>query len=176
MDDTLEEQYFRWLYHQIDDSESENPAETYWKLARQLHEKEFVWIIPHDDNRIEDGRELRYTFAYETEQRLTPEWHSFPVSVLEVLIGLSHRLSFQLDETPQYWFWKLIWNLDLSRCTDKRYPPAVRRGVDEILDRVIWRTYEYSGEGGLFPLDDPHEDQRRVELWDQMSAYVIERL
>jgi hypothetical protein len=171
MNEPLEETYFKWLYGRIADSD-----DPYWSLALQLHKKEFLWFVPNDDNRIEDGRELRYDFAYTTGTQLTPAWHSFPVSTLEVLIGLAIRLEFQLDESLDFWFWQMIDNLNLMEITDDKYDDRSRELVDETLDTLIWRTYLYSGEGGLFPLEDPQEDQRKVELWYQMSAYVIERL
>jgi hypothetical protein len=40
------------------------------------------------------------------------------------------------------------------------------------MERCVWRTYEPNGVGGFFPLENPNEDQREVELWYQMSAYV----
>jgi len=173
MDAPLEEEYFQWLYSRI-----EQEREDYWSLARQLHKKEFVWFIPNDDNRIEDGRELRYEFSYTTQQPLTPAWHSFPVSMLEMLIALSVRLAFQLDGEDRDWFWELMRNLELDPFTDNLYWTDKRaaRYVDDALEQVIWRTYEYSGAGGLFPLDSPSEDQRELELWYQLNAYVIERL
>lgn len=172
MGESLEETYLKWLFEQIADPK----RDPYWSLIRQLHRKEFHWTIPNDDNRIEDGRELRYEFSYSTETPLTPAWHSYPVSMLEVMIGIAIRLEFQLDESVAFWFWRLMDNLDLVDIPDHRYNARTQEKIDEALDRVIWRTYEYSGDGGLFPLDDPQEDQRRVELWYQMSAYVIERL
>jgi hypothetical protein len=64
-------------------------------------------------------------------------------------------------------------NLELNPYND-------RDGVDEAhvtetLDRVIYRNYESNGHGGFFPLEDPDEDQRRVELWYQLNAYLNER-
>jgi hypothetical protein len=36
------------------------------------------------------------------------------------------------------------------------------------------REYFPSGKGGLFPLENPREDQTKVEIWYQMHAYVME--
>jgi hypothetical protein len=38
------------------------------------------------------------------------------------------------------------------------------------------REYDPDGRGGLFPLDGTHANQREVELWYQMQAYIIERM
>jgi hypothetical protein len=175
MDVTLENSYFEWLVAQTEDPEVSDPRYTHWSLLRQLHQKEFVWLIANDDNRVEDGRELRYEFSYDTKRRLTPEWHSFPVSVLEMIIALSKRLTFQADGEVRTWFWHLMANLGLDHISDDRYnaKPTTIKVIDQTLETLIWRNYDYSGDGGLFPLSDPKEDQRRVEIWYQMNAYII---
>jgi hypothetical protein len=48
------------------------------------------------------------------------------------------------------------------------------QAIDDILDSVIWRTYSPDGRGGFFPLNQPQEDQRKIEIWYQMNKYVIE--
>jgi hypothetical protein len=58
MHEPLEEAYFRWLCNQVVNVKLKNPSRTYWSLLKQLHSREFVWIIPNDDNRLEDGRYL----------------------------------------------------------------------------------------------------------------------
>ena len=46
--------------------------------------------------------------------------------------------------------------------------------ADGGLDGFINRQYEANGEGGLFPLKGVCEDQREVEIWYQMNAYLYE--
>lgn len=173
MSEPLDELYFRWLYSQVGSVKQKNPARTYWSLLKQLFTKEFVWIIPNDDNRLEDGRDLRYEFVDEQNlDDVEPEWLGLGCSMLEMLIALANRLSFEDDQPADAWFWKLIENLGLRGFTD-RYPYD-EEIVDEILDNVIWRTYEEDGRGGLFPLKHPNQDQRDVEIWYQLSAYLLE--
>lgn len=171
----LEESYFTWLYHQVASLRIKNPSKTYWSLARQLFTTEFVWFIPNDDNRVEDGRDLRHEFLAEAEiEEVDPEWMRQGCSMLEMLIGLSRRLSFEDDGTPRDWFWKLIENLDLERCTDRNYDHIHKAEIEETLNHVIFRTYAPNGHGGLFPLRHAQEDQTNVELWYQLSAYLLE--
>jgi hypothetical protein len=92
--------------------------------------------------------------------------------MLELLIGLSRRLSFVADGEPFDWFWQLMENLGLEKYNDNTVIPE--KEVDGILDEVIWRTYKRNGSGGLFPLRKATEDQRDVELWYQLSAYLLE--
>lgn len=173
MSEPLDEIYFIWLYHEVAPISLKNPARTYNKLFRKLFTTEFVWIVPNDDNRVEDGRDLRYEFLREKEiDDIDPEWMGLGCSMLELLIGLSRRLSFEMDGEPSGWFWTLLENVGLNEFNDKVY--ISDEPVDEILNRVIFRTYGSDGHGGLFPLCHTDDDQRNVELWYQLSAWVME--
>ena len=178
MDEPLEEQYFTWLYNQVASVRLKNPARTYWSLTRLLHKKEFEWSVPNDDNRVEDGRDLRHEFVTQHHiYRPDPEWVGMPCSMLEMLIGLSQRLSYEAEGDARDWFWELIENLDLEHFNDRAYHGDVSKyHINAILDRVIKRQYQPDGYGGLFPLHDPRRDQRKVELWYQMSNYLLERV
>lgn len=171
----LDEDYMVWLYSQVGSVKLRNKSKSHWSLIRQLYKKEFVWIIPNDDNRVEDGRDLRHEFLetcgiYGAE----PEWMGIGCSMLEMLIGLSRRLSFEAEGEPRVWFWHLIEMLDLEQYTDRMYNEVAEKRIDETLDTVIFRNYAPDGSGGLFPLNRPNEDQREVEIWYQLNAYLLE--
>ena len=174
---SIDEKYFAWLYSQICDTRTRDLRDSYWHLAEQLYCKEFVWFVPNDDNRNEEGIELRKEFIEQEEVPYPGDpWVYMSCSMLELLIGLSRRLSF-LDEKPvNDWFWELIDNAGLYYANDFVYDFDVEEDVDSTLDRIIWRLYNSDGDGGLFPLKHPNEDQRTVELWYQMSAYLSEKL
>lgn len=139
---------------------------------RQLYTTEFVWIVPNDDNRVEDGRDLRLRFLEdENIVDVDAEWMGFGCSFLEMLIALAGTLSFETNKTSRFWFWHLLENLGLDSFTDNRYEEEY---VDEVVQRVIWRKYASNGHGGLFPLRYADEDQRKVEIWYQLSAYLLE--
>lgn len=162
--------YFHWLIPQIDSRERRRA--THNDVLMLLHTKEFVWTVPNDDNRVQDGRDLRPEFLREHRAPSIIVLDE-PVTVLEVLIALSRRLAFAAGGAAEGWAWQLMINLDLARMND----PLTRRKVDrtdEILEALIWRTYNPDGSGGFFPLSWPEEDQTKVELWYQMSAYVNE--
>lgn len=172
----LDERYFHWLYGQVCSVEAQNPSRTYVNLLSIMYTKEFVWLVPNDDNRVEDGKDLRYEFLEDIGT--TPEerdrlWLELGCSFLEMLIALSRRLSFEAGDSPRVWFWHLIENLELEEFSDR--VDISKEHVDGVLDRVIWRTYEYNGGGGLFPLQYPEQDQRKVELWYQLSDYIVEQ-
>lgn len=172
MSKPLDELYFTWLYSQVGDLEARNQSRTYWKILKQLFVKEFIWIIPNDDNRIEDGKALRHEFANDVDiTNVDEDWMRLGCSMLELLIGISRRLSFQCEGEPRDWFWHLMNNLRLN------YNDRVKFSTEQVenaLDRVIWRTYEYDGKGGIFPLKNPTKDQRKIEIWHQLFAYISE--
>jgi hypothetical protein len=64
-------------------------------------------------------------------------------------------------------------NLRLHRLSDQLTERDADK-IHDVLDTVIWRTYEINGWGGFFPLTLSDEDQTKVEIWYQMAAYVEE--
>lgn len=123
-----------------------------------------------------DAKELRTEYVGDR----SPDeqvWADIDASMLEVLIALSRRVSFEAygtEATPAEWFWKLLENLDFRHYTDANYDDNVVADVTEALDILLDRTYHRDGRGGLFPLRRGRRDQRRTELWYQMSAYIVE--
>lgn len=159
--------YLEWLERHVD--APRHPPKSYQGLLRLMHQKEFVWLIPNDDNRVADGLDLRREFFRETNLQADLG----PCSVLEVLVALSRRLSFAAGGKPEGWAWQMIRNLELHKMWD----PVTRRKaivIEEILETLIWRNYEPDGQGGFFPLAWPPADQRKIEIWYQMQSYVME--
>ena len=172
----LDDAYFIWLYSQVASVREKSKASTYWFLLRELHSKEFVWFVANDDNRLEEGRDLRDEFLSDGRHEADPEWMSLGCSMLEMLVAFSRRLAFTTEGEPRDWFWHMLQNLSLEHHTDAYSgAPHQKEDIDEILDRVIYRNYDASGEGGIFPLIHPERDQRKVELWYQFNAYLLER-
>lgn len=173
MDEPIEEIYFNWLYLKVASVAVPTPSLTYWTLFRDLHSVEFVWLLTGDDNRAEDGLDVRKQFLREARLDQDPPWLSIGCSVLEMLIAFSERASFETEISSRDWFWIFLENLNLSelndassRVTDKAY---------HIINKFVWRDYEYSGQGGLFPLRNPRRDQRKLEIWYQFCDYLIDR-
>jgi hypothetical protein len=160
------ERYFHWLANQIVVEKSEHRDYEY--LFRRLHSREFVWLVPNDDNRAGDALELRREFWGEGNK-----YPRYGVSTLEVIVALSRRLEFNAGGEKEIWAGQLLKNLGL----DKMYDPVSKRKamkIDDILETLLWRTYEYDGIGGFFPLLSTEEDQTKVEIWYQMAAYINE--
>lgn len=58
MPTTTDYEYYIWLTQKIDIPNNKS----YTDLFERMHNLEFVWIIPNDDNRIQDGLDLRIEF------------------------------------------------------------------------------------------------------------------
>lgn len=173
---SLDDRYLNWLYSQVGNVKIRQKIRTHWSLLRQLYNTEFVAIVPHDDNRVADAIDLRYEFLAEAEdEQGDPEWTGSPCSMLELLIVLARLLAFEMDDNAQVWFWHLIEVLELEHFNDREYDDAAQEAVERTIDRVIWRTYSSNGHGGLFPLHKADRDQRKVELWYQLNAYLLEQ-
>lgn len=176
IDEGLDERYLKWLYGQVANVKTRAKNRTHWNLFRQMHDTIFVAQIDHDENRIADARDMRYEFLAEAEdEQGNRDWTRLPCSMLEVLIVLSRHLSFEMDDPVKTWFWHLIEVLDLEQFNDREYNESSQEVIQETIDRVIWREYKPNGEGGLFPLRNPARDQREVELWYQLNAYLLEQ-
>lgn len=164
------EAYFHWLVDQV--REEGNDHRTYWDILQIMHDTEFVWTVPNDDNRLEDGKDLREEFL--SHQGIPRDRERFgPCSVLEVMVAISRRLSFVAEDSAEGWAYQLLCNLELDKFTDPLYARKEAR-AREILHNLVFRLYEHDGTGGFFPLAWPEQDQTKIEIWSQMSAYVLE--
>lgn len=162
-----ETEYLNWLISQVEVEYGARTTNTYDTLFWGLFEREFVWLVANDDNRIQDAMDLR--------QEALPYVGTIdrPCSVLEIIIGLSRRLAFEAEGSERRWAWQLIENLKLHKMCDP-VPVYKYDEIDDILESLVYRTYKRDGEGGFFPLAFPKRDQRKVEIWYQLAAYLEE--
>lgn len=172
----LEERYFYWLYNKVCSILEENPEENFLGMLEVMYGVPFEWYVPNDDNRAEDGIDLRYEYLDE-ESPATDTFLANDCSMLEMFIGMARRISFELGLATDICFWILMDNLNLTgkQFSDEFFSDAEANVVHDAMTTINSRTYDYDGTGGLFPIFDPREDQRKVELWYQMSAFLTER-
>jgi len=173
MSEPLENAYFNWLCAKVLHLENPTPSLRYDQLLAIMHETAFVYLVSGDDNRALDGMELRSSFSLETQVRLDAHWEQFPCSVLEMLVAFTHRAELMTDISKTFWFWKFVANLGLEDYTDASRLPKGR--VHEILHRFMYRDYDRRGQGGLFPLQYPEQDQRQLEIYYQFCEYLEEQ-
>lgn len=167
-------EYFRWLYKFVCGDRYAKSI-SFKKLLRHLHETEFTWLIPMDENRACDGIDLRYRFAYECSSPAKAESYlDGPCSILEMMVALAIRCEDFMDD-PQIgdrtgqWFWGMINSLGLGSMVDDRYDEEY---VDDVIERFLNREYAPNGKGGLFTVRRCTRDLRDVEIWYQMTWYT----
>jgi hypothetical protein len=158
------------------------------ELLMILFNTPFIWIITGDDNRAQDGKELRVRFIDQYEdsifsflelnngkkEKIINDFMEQPCRMLEMLIAFSEKCAFTFEDTlpessPEFWFSEFLDNLDITYEED----PKV---IDDVLDKLNTRKYERNGTGGLFPIvkgSGRGRDQRNIELWYQFNEYII---
>lgn len=171
--------YLKWLCDKV--KLGEEYGKPYTKLAYELHQQKFIpnKSSPMDRNRLYDGVSLRVQFM-QKHGELGTSTNRGSCTMFEFLVGISDRMSFLMaaeneeSKTPFY-FWCLIRNLRLLKLDDDRFDTLNGAFfVEDAVRRVLDRNYDYNGDGGLFPLFRPTEDQRNVEIWYQMQAWLGE--
>lgn len=172
--DRINDDYFEWLCELVD-SKRFSRRVSYRKLLMHLHNIEFTWTIPLDDNRADDGIQLRRRFALHCEDLTIKRYLTGPCSVLEMMVALAARCEESIMDDTQMgnrtgqWFWGMIHNLGLSPMTDTKFD---RDFVDDVIARLLNREYESDGRGGLFTVRHCNRDMRTVEIWCQLSWYL----
>ena len=142
-----------------------------------MHSITFMALVPHDDNRIVDGGDLRTHFARDSGllESLDEADTVYPdITIFEVLLAFARRAAFMVDWPVRQWFMTFIRNLELERYSDEFCLGHTEWPIDRRLKAFNNRSYGPDGRGGLFPLRYPKEDQRKVELWYQMGAFMTE--
>lgn len=177
--DSFNRRYLKWIVSMVG-------GEHHLLLFKQLHNIIFRWDpdVPMDENREYDGRRIRREFEDETGYPIPTAAQDWPASFLEVLVSLSVTMEKNIMHAPgngdgtAAWFWMIMANAMLSHCDDdwmRKNGQNAEYYVASRVDDILLRRYAPNGDGGLFPLEKPKEDQRNVELWYQMNAYVLER-
>lgn len=154
------------------------------KLFSELHDVQFRWMedVPMDAARETDGRYLRRVFEDESGIPMPDGALEYPASFLEVLVALADTIEDSVMYKPgsvsdsSQWLWMMLDNMGVGDCDDEWFEESydARAYVMNRVDDVMLRRYDYNGNGGLFPLQHALKDQRTVDLWYQMNAYVMD--
>ena len=172
--DRINDDYFEWLCEVVD-SKRFSKHVSYRKLLMHLHNIEFTWFIPYDDNRADDGIMLRRKYALAHHDEELSDYISGPCSVLEMMAALAIRCEESIMDDTLFgnrtgqWFWGMIRNLGLSPMNDSNFDAEF---VDDVISRFLNREYEPDGKGGLFTIKNCDHDLRTVEIWRQLSWYL----
>lgn len=176
--DAIIDKYFEWLSDQVNGRKRYKHL-SYGKLLMRLHDTEFRYSIPLDENRAHDGMNLRWRFSNDCDipYYLVEDAINAYCSVLEMMVALSIRCEETIMDDPTIgdrtaqWFWGMITSLGLDTMTDTRFD---KQFVDDILDRFLDREYEPNGRGGLFTLRYCACDVRDLEIFHQLCYFLDE--
>lgn len=165
------EEYERWL-ETIVASRSKHNGDG---IPFFLFHNEFTFRMSRDRNRAEDGVALRRKYLNAPRNPELPGWQTEPCTVLEMLIALAIRVDNEYigdpnRPNPGAFFWEMVENLRLIPILSAYGMRENRKKLRKWLDR----GFEYNGFGSIFPLHQPRNDQREIEIWDQMNAYLFE--
>lgn len=167
---TVHKHYRQWLLSGLYSPDRKH----YSFILSDLESTPFYSLVNFDENRALDGLALRREY----ENVTGVEAPQGPCSVLEVIIGLARRMGFILfdpdedvatDDTIEKCFWELIDNLGLK-------PIWTSEENIELINLWLSRNFQKNGVGSPFPLRNSIKDQRNVELWYQMQAYLAEKM
>jgi hypothetical protein len=174
----IRNEYFDWLSSIVCGDRYAKQI-SYKNLLAHLHNIEFSYIIPRDQNRAEEGEALRYRFAitqgYEDSADEIVYILDGPCSVFEMMVALAIYCEENIMDDPHIgnrtgqWFWNMIANLGIGGMQNDRYDP---RHVDYVIERFLNRDYEPDGRGGLFRIVGCEYDLRDMEIWKQLCWYL----
>lgn len=173
IEDRINSDYFEWMYELVGGTRFAE-AVSYRKLLTFLHDVEFVYFVPYDENRAADGIALRYRYCLLHDCLDSEQYLTGPCSVLEMMIALAIRCEEIMDnpdvgDRTAQWFWEMIKSMGLGSMHNYNYNEWL---VNDVVSRFLNREHEADGRGGLFTVKGWDRDMRTAEIWHQLMAYM----
>lgn len=154
---------------------------SYDELLDYLYDCYFSPNMEMDENRAEDGKELRWQFCHERgfdrDNILDEIGKRKKCTMLEMMVALAQRcesqITMDMDDGvhAERWFYPMLESLGLSGMKNGRMD---ERKADDVVNRFLSRHYTYFGEGSLFTVNNPKYDMRKTDLWYQAMWYIAE--
>lgn len=152
----------------------------YSLLLDTLFNIPFNAYIDMDNNRIQDAICMREEYL-ETDKMRGFDVSAVEdryISAFEVLFALAKRLENdilcdpmeEIDHSADH-FWMFLKNLGVEKCSNGRFSEAI---VRDKVEKWVRREYQKDGFGSIFPVTKPKCDMRKLEIWDQMNAFLME--
>lgn len=175
----IKREYFQWLCNLV------NADPLHHLLWTFLHNEWFIWVLPMDENRAEDGKYLRYLYSLERVEkgRVTAEEvdHALsgPCTILEFLVGLAKRIEDDIMYNAEsdgskidVWFWEMIRNLGLEKYDDAHYNEVE---IKDIVTRFMLRKYPKNGSGNIFKIGQKNGHwTKNIEIWEQVQLWATQ--
>lgn len=158
--------YFDWLLETIG-CQNDGYRATY----SMMNDIPFRYYVMDDENRMNDGLDLREQYMYEmgiNEHVDMPVWpfDSRRASVLEVLVGIVLRMDNQgFERSRSEWMHMFLENLGIN---DRNKQDA--GFIHNTIKRFIERGYHRNGDGGLF-ICNSDADMTRLSIFEQIVEF-----
>lgn len=162
------DRYFDWLIDLVN-------ADDHLRFCRIMDGLDFTYVLPLDENRVDDAFELRDIYTDETGCDHGRNFTS--CSLFEMLVALAYRcdrdIMYDADVGKRYslWFHLFIESLFMQYSYDMR--DLSEEEIIDICEKFMNRDYNKDGSGGMFPVSD-RRDQRKVQIWMQMNLWLVE--
>lgn len=177
----LVDDYIYYLYRIV-----QNGGENHRNLCLELFKNRFFITRSapkRDIDREKNGLELRTEwYCWRNKHNNITFEDSLPCTMLEMIIGISKRMSEQLmdedgeDKTAQY-FWEIMENLGLTCMDDDNFgweTGLAQKKIAKTCEILCKRQYNPDGTGGgMFPMPGILGiNQKKMEIWYQMQEYI----
>lgn len=178
MRNQIESEYNEWLLELSENLCADGTS--HQKLFEYLYSREFYSNVGRDENRVEDGKDLRLRFSEDSMRYnyrdIYKYLYNYPCSVLEMMIALAYRCEdimsdFEKGDRTGTWFSEMLHSLHLDEMDDNNYDEQY---VEQVVDNLINHKYKRNGDGGLFTINNPRKNMQKVEIWYQMCWYLDE--
>lgn len=179
----INDKYFNQLVKIISSYKDPDYISNHIDVLKLMYDTTFSVVIDNDENRIKDAINFRHGVLNALGINTNKYFEDGSASLLEVMISLADRMSFIISDPNNpnrlgECFWDIFSNIGMHMYTNEFIQDQNEKAMAFYRDDVkclMDRNYEYNGTGGFFPLIYANQDQRRVEIWYQMQAYLDEK-
>lgn len=154
--------YYNWLMDIIG-----GPGD-YSLVLNYLYHEEYSSPISMDENRAEDGLEMRYYYEVDTGKICDK---TGPCTVLEMMIGLAYRVENDFLYDPKVgnrvgkWFWDMFFNANLENL----YVSGQKKWAN---GHFYGAKVDRHGRLELFKMAQKPPNWDDFEVWKQLCRYI----
>lgn len=181
---SLMTKYYQWLCEEMEIDPENSKIES---VCAMMMVTPFVAELEEDKNLVESALYSRRNFVRNRSMNDKRNFYRAmgDCSVLEIMAVIVRKMSYMLlgnalaSSRQGALFFELIDNLGLGWINDDAFgsdPDSCSEYIEDVLSQFVGRNYAENGEdGGLFPLENPPDDMRKMGLFQQLDAYLIEK-